>query len=407
MRVLNYLILGYGSYQLMRLSMSMVAPALKEELHFSNTDIGLIFSAFTLVYAFSRIICGIFSDRMDPRFFLFVGLMGSCLCNAIFSLSDVLGNFILFWGLNAFFQSMGAPACARILKHTIEKKKYGTYWALWSTNTPIGGAIFYLFSGYAMSHYGWRISTFMSVGFCLVMGLLFYKGMNRFQFDFQYAGKKDVDKSEVTQFLTVSYFREIFSNKRFLKVCMASFCLYSIRVGLFTWFPQILKEVKGAETSKAGIYAAIFEIGSLAGGLLAGWLSDKHFNSNRGKVGAFYMFATAVVIALLWILPIENSFLYMTVVVLFGFLAFGPQVLAGVSAMDNASHKTVGIATGSISLFGYLGATFTSFILGLISDCWGWGWGFVLTFGLAAAGGWFFLQSDEKKGSGKTALQGA
>ena len=391
-KMLLFIILGYGSYQLMRLNISMIGPTLKEEMGFDNEQLGLIFSAFTIVYALSRIVSGIIADRVNPALFLIIGLAGSAICNSFFSLSGVLANFILFWGMNAFFQSMGAPSCAKILKFSVKKDKMGTYWALWSANAPIGGALSLLFLGYAIPVWGWRTATFISVGVCGLIAFIVYWGIKTLPIKFA-ENKDSPSANKAFASLNVAYFKEVYTNKQFIRVCIASFCLYSIRVGLFTWFPLIMREVKGADMKLTGIMSAFFEVGSLAGGLLAGWISDRYFNGKRGTVGAFYMGATAVMIAVLWIAPIEHTFFYTLIVIVFGFLAFGPQVLAGVAAVDHASHKTVGLATGSISLFGYLGATFTSYILGPISDHLGWGWGFVLTIVLALIGAYFFGSS--------------
>lgn len=374
----------------------MVAPKMKAELGFDNKEIGLIFAAFTAVYAVSRIVSGMISDRVDPRFFLAFGLVGSACCNMLFGMSSILGNLMLFWGINAFFQSLGAPSCARILKHSIDKKNYGTYWALWSSSNPIGSGLIFLFLSLMIPTFGWRTSITSAAFISIAVALLIYFSLRRYNFTFEYAGRRGHTSDEEFAKAHMSYFREILTNKMFLRVCIASFCLYSIRVGLFNWFPQIMYEVKGAKIQLSGFMAAIFEVGSLAGGLLAGWVSDKYFHGNRGAVGFFYMFSTALVLLLLWFVPIENGWIYTLIVMLFGFLAFGPQVLAGVSALDHASRKTVGLATGFISLFGYMGASFTSYFLGYLSEEFGWGWGFALTIMLALMGAFFFKISYKK-----------
>src|ERR1051325_11572862 len=50
-----------------RVCISMAAPFIKEELHLSQRQIGLMFGAFTLAYAVLEVSAGWLADRFGPR----------------------------------------------------------------------------------------------------------------------------------------------------------------------------------------------------------------------------------------------------------------------------------------------------------------------------------------------------
>ena len=66
-----------------------------------------------------------------------------------------------------------------------------------------------------------------------------------------------------------------------------------------------------------------------------------------------------------------------------GFLVYGPQLLAGVAAVDSSSADAAGTATGMVGLFGYLGSAACALGTGIAVDRWGWDGGF-LFYGSAA-----------------------
>ena len=56
-----------------RVNMSTAAPLMKADLHLSNTQLGLAFSAFAFPYAIFQLIGGWIGDKFGPRLTLSVG----------------------------------------------------------------------------------------------------------------------------------------------------------------------------------------------------------------------------------------------------------------------------------------------------------------------------------------------
>ena len=77
--------LAYLFIYVARLNLSMAAPGLKELQVLSMEQIGLLGSAFSVVYACGRLLSGILSDRVAPWKMISAGLLLCGVSNLCFS----------------------------------------------------------------------------------------------------------------------------------------------------------------------------------------------------------------------------------------------------------------------------------------------------------------------------------
>lgn len=116
-RMLYATIIGYASFYLVRQNLAMAMPGIGEEFGYSKYDLGWITSVFSITYGVGKLVNGYFSDRSDARYFMSVGLFMSAIISLFMGFGSSLFFFILFMGLNGCVQSMGWPACARLITH--------------------------------------------------------------------------------------------------------------------------------------------------------------------------------------------------------------------------------------------------------------------------------------------------
>jgi sugar phosphate permease len=70
-----------------RVNLSVAAPLLKQELHLSNTQLGLALSAFGYCYALFQIVNGYLGDRIGPRLML-------AICGALWAVGTLTTGFV-------------------------------------------------------------------------------------------------------------------------------------------------------------------------------------------------------------------------------------------------------------------------------------------------------------------------
>lgn len=162
---------GYATYYFTRKSFNYVMPEMIKDLGISIADVGILTTAFYLVYGFSRFASGIMSDASNPRFFMGVGLIITGFINIFFGMSSSLWLFTFFWVLNAFFQGWGWPPCSKSLTSWYSRNERGLWWSICNTSHNVGGAIIPLLAGGLAVHYGWRYGMYIPGIIAIIVGL--------------------------------------------------------------------------------------------------------------------------------------------------------------------------------------------------------------------------------------------
>lgn len=398
-RMMYSMMIGYAAFYFVRKNFSMAMPSFLEELHYTKTDLGIVLSLFSIIYGLGKFLNGILADRANPRYFMALGLLGSAIVNIFFGLSSSLIYFGIFWILNAWFQAMGWPPCARMLTHWYSPKELGTKWGIWNASHQIGGAGILIVAGYLIPHYGWRSAFFIPA--ILAAATAFFL-INRLRDTPQSLGLPPVEEYRNEAHITDAHedtalssreilFKHVLTNKLIWLVSLANFFVYIVRIGVLDWAPTFLVEVRGSSLVGAGWKVASYEIAGIAGALAAGWLSDKTFKGRRGPVNVLFMLAVIFFLFYFWKIPAGNAWMDTFALAAVGFVIYGPQMLVGVAAADFASKKAAATATGMTGFFGYLGSTVCGVGTGLIVDRWGWDGGFIFFIASAFLGTLLFL----------------
>lgn len=387
-RILYSIIIGYATFYLCRQNLSVIIPALEEEFQINNRQLGWILTNASIVYGFGKFFNGFLSDKTNPRFFLFLGLIISSICTFFSGFCGTISAIAVFCMLNNWAQSMGWPPIARMLTHWFAPKELGFKWALGATSHQIGSAITIVFCGYLVEKYSWQMAFFVPGLLAFLIAFLLYE---RLRGSPKSVGLPDVEQykphfssdieninnsSYDSQYSTKSLLTIVFFNKNMWYICFANMFLYIIRSGILFWAPMFLKELKNMSLIQAGWKMAGYEIFGMLGGIVAGILSDRVFNRSSGITGAIFMLCLSFVLMFFW----HNSSVFYSVFALMisGFFVYGPQVLIGVSSANLTNKKAVGTANGFASIFAYIGSAIAGAPTGFIVD--EMGWDFVFLF---------------------------
>lgn len=414
-RVMYSIIFGYACFYLVRQNLSVTTVTLLQDLALSKEELGLVLSTFAIIYGLGKGIAGGISDLANPRYVMPIGLLLAAMANIMVALGGNFQWLFIGWSLNACFQSLGSPSCIKVLTHWFDKHEIATRWAVWNSAQQLGAAVPALAAGVVIAQFGWRAMFLIPAGICILAALILFNrlrdapesvGLPEVDVYHQIRGRQlkasvatsDAALAEAERQFRVDnqltffqlLYQRIFCNRMVWYICWANFFLYIVRFGLLNWAPALLVEHRNNSILQAGMQTALFDFASVAGGVLAGYLSDKVFRDNRGLVSVFFMSALAGVIMLLVYMPHGYWWLDCLLMTLIGFFISGPQILAGVAAVDFASKRVAGTVNGLIGIFGYSGGAFAGMGIAKVTTQLGWNATLACFASAAIVGAFFF-----------------
>src|SRR5258708_7580979 len=124
-RVVMLLGISFFINYLDRGSLSIAAPLLKDELHLSASQLGLLLSSFFWTYASFQLIAGWLVDRFDVTWILAGGFL---LWSAATSATGILHGFAALLVARMLLgagESVSFPACSKILARHFPEERRG------------------------------------------------------------------------------------------------------------------------------------------------------------------------------------------------------------------------------------------------------------------------------------------
>src|SRR5207245_7078586 len=139
-----------------RQTLSLLAPFLKVQYHWSNTDYADIVIAFRVAYAIGQSLFGRLMDRIGTRRGLTFTVAWYSLVSVLTPLASGLYSFGLFRFLLGGGESANWPAATKAVSEWFPKQERALATAFFDSGSSVGGAIapFIVLSIY--SHWGWR-----------------------------------------------------------------------------------------------------------------------------------------------------------------------------------------------------------------------------------------------------------
>jgi phosphoglycerate transporter family protein len=414
-RLLYTLIIGYAAFYLVRQNMQIAAPLMLKEFGCTRTQVGWVFSAFPLVYGVGKFVSGAVCDRVNVRYYMSTGLLLAALCSVFIGLAPPFAGlcgglfhkalsplpFIaIFYSLNGLFQSAGWPPIARLMTNWFSPKQLGTYWGIVNASHQIGSVLILVGGAWLGQHLGWRYVFFVPAVACVAVAFLLFKclcdtpeseglpPLETYENLEPSWGRAREDGTKIT--MKEIFLRHILPNRALWLVCWANFFLYVVRMGFFNWAPTFLQEARGSSPLGSSFQAALFEVSGLVAGIFAGYISDRWAGGRRNAVCAVFMALLIASLLLFWAAPGGQKLLDSILLIVIGFFVYGPQTLAGIAGAEFGSGRAAATANGLTGFFGYMGAIFSGFGVGLIIDHFSWNHAIFFYVCCAAASLFFF-----------------
>jgi predicted MFS family arabinose efflux permease len=265
---------------------ALVEP-MRKEFHLSDTQIGLIGSAFIWIYAIIGVPLGRIADTASRKKLLAWGVVIWTALTASAGLATTY-TFLLFSRVGV---GVGEAACAPTatswLGDLFPPDKRSRVLALFMLGVPVGGALGYFFSGPIAQAYGWRAAmVFAAVpALLLVPALLMLDEPQRGASELHSAPLVRESMWNVLRIPTLWWI--------IVSGALLNFNAYAFG----TFLPAFLSRVHGVSLAKSGIDTGIvYLLGGVSGGIIAGYLGD--FIVHRRKDGRLLCAAVLALVAI-------------------------------------------------------------------------------------------------------------
>ena len=371
--------IAYSLYYVCRMSINVVKQPLIDEGVLSAGELGVIGSALLFVYAIGKFLNGFIADYCNIRRFMATGIFISALVNLILG---VLGfftipsfvifiSFVLMWGLNGWVQSMGSAPGVISLSRWFPQSKRGSYYSLFSTSPYIGEFISYNVLALVVVWLGWQAGFVMAalaglIGTAII--LLFVsdtpesKGLPSIQ---TLSGETITteDKKPTKELQNM-----ILKHPGIWVIAISSAFIYITKYAIAGWGVLFLQKQHGFSLEDASQIIAFSAIFGILGTVLAGWLSDGLFKSDRVKPAILSGILSSL--SLFLFLFVGGGFVLNIFYVSLFSLSVGVLycIVAGLMAVDIVPRKATGAALGVVGISSYIAAGFQDIISGYLIE---------------------------------------
>lgn len=360
---------GYGLYYVCRLSLNVIKKPLINGGYLTESQLGIIGSTLFFSYAVGKLVNGFLADRSNIKRFMATGLLVSALINLALGFTSSFLLFAILWGINGWFQSMGATPAIISITRFFSNRERGTYYGLFSASHNIGEAITFIATAFLVTVLGWRWGFWGAgiIGLSGVVLISFFlhdspqsKGLPSAA-----AYKKD-EVPVITKNKSVGSVQlEVLKNPFIWILALSSAFMYVSRYAVNSWGMLFLETHKGYTTINASFIISISSISGIVGNIISGLISDKFFKGKRNVPALLFGILNAFSLTLFLFNPAGNLWIDMVSMVIFG-MATGVLIcfLGGLMAVDIASKKAAGTAVGIVGIASYIGAAIQDIVSG-------------------------------------------
>ena len=375
--------IAYSLYYVCRLSLSVVKqPVIDSEL-LTAGQLGIIGSALFFVYAVGKFMNGFIADYCNIRRFMATGLAVSALVNLIMGTlgflhgdigiasAAVFISFAILWGINGWMQSMGSPPGIINLSRWFPLSKRGTYYGIFCASPYFGEFLSFIIIGAIVGTFGWQSGFIFSAaaGVIGTLIILFFvsdtpesKGLPSVQ-ELSSENLRKEDRMRTSEVQKI-----VLRHPGIWIISAASAFIYITKYAVAGWGVLFLQKEKLFSIETASQIIAFSAVFGVVGTVLAGWLSDTVFKSDRIKPAILSGVISFAALAL-FLFSGGGYVLNVIYVSLFS-LAIGVLycIVSGLMAVDIVPRKATGAAIGIVGLASYAAAGLMNVISGWLID---------------------------------------
>lgn len=392
-----------------RSNISVAATPIQAAFNLSNIQLGTVFSAFAVGYAFTQPIAGRIADRFGPRKVIFVGALWWSALTAACALVPPGYSWSLALLMAARFtlgvgEAVIFPASNRLVASWIPSQERGLANGLIFAGVGFGAGIAPPLITYLILVADWRLAFYVTAVIGVIVAIAWYIAIR------DEPGMSSSVKPEEAAYIRAGLkgrldekplkWSTILRDRQVLLLTLSYFSFGYVAFIFFTWLFKYLSSVRGLDLKASALYAILPFIAMSLGSWLGGVLGDRltrRFGKRIGRCGVagvsllmasiFVALATQVADARLAAVVLAGGAgaLYMSISSFWSLSAdFGGASAGSVSGVMNMANQTGSVITASLTA--------------ILADRFGWTSSFLVAAAICLVGAalWLFIDPEHR-----------
>ncbi|MGF6483704.1 MFS transporter [Paraburkholderia sp. JPY419] len=389
--VLVMLCLMYFITYVDRVNISTAAGQFKSELGLSNTQLGIIFSAFAYPYVIFQFIGGWVSDRFGARRTLLACAAIWAVATALTGMAGGFASLIAARLLLGLGEGATFPASTSAMASWIARDKRGMAQGITHSSARLGNAIAPMLVLALMTAFNWRFSFYLLGAMSAVWLVLWHLTYTERPADHPRITRAELAKLPPPTTRPVDprgTWMRLY--KRMAPISAVYFCYNWILWLMLDWMPLYFMHTFHLNIKKAVVFTSGVFVAGVIGDLVGGMVSDRLLRrTGNVKLARSYLVASCMALTALSLVPVVLlhdpmiSLIFLAAAMFFNEMNVGPMWAI---PMDVAYDRS-GTASGIMSGTGFTAAIVSPVIAGLVADrLHSWDLTFVLSIGVMIFG---------------------
>ncbi len=351
--------LAYTAIYIARLNLSIASPELISSNVLDMSQIGILGSVFSIVFAIGRIINGYITDKKSPCFMIATGLVVVSISNVIIGLAPSFISMVLLWSCNAYAQSMlwGALLCviASIYDESESKKKG----SILITSVAMGNIIGILFNTMLVNTFGMNYAFVIPGLITLVCGFLIIVFTRKLE-----GVKKDDAQKHIS-------FVKLFANKKLKKVLIPAMCHGVMKDNISLWMTVYFVDTFKINLTESAWFVLFIPIVGFFGRISYLWLY-RMSGYKENKLTGYAFVACAVLSVILCISGISPFVAIACLSLIYAAVSIANTSLLSIFPLRFADSGNVASVSGVLDCVSYGGAGIGSVLYGVLIEKFGY-----------------------------------
>jgi MFS transporter, ACS family, glucarate transporter len=400
-----------------RVNISIAGKSIAKEFHLTNVQLGWVFSAFLLGYAFFQAPAGRLADRLGPRLIIGLGVIWWGVFTVLITVLPVMAGALALIIVTRFALGVGEavvyPASNCLVASWMPTSERGLANGFIFAGVGFGSGVTSPLIVYIMTHYGWRSGFITSALVGVIAGAIWYfiardtparhPWISDSERGYIESGLPQSNKSKSTERMPWS---EILTNRNIWAVTLSYFSYgYAAQI-FFSWFFIYLSDVRKLDLRQSSYYTMLPFLAMAIGSTLGGFISDRLTKQYGPRVGRCGLAVVGIGLAALFIaLGAQVSSPQLASVVLAGgagALYISQSSFWSVSA--DIGGKSAGSVSGWMNMGGQIGGALTATATPWIAEHFSWNASFLVAAALCTGGAlaWLVVVPNESHASDAT-----